>query len=368
MLFPRGPLSAGPTVETREYPPMARQKTEATELALAFGLAGVDPTAISFQEASQAVLSLTASGFQATRALIAPTSPLARDLEALVQLGKRLASAHPDLFPRAGKVLWIGGVKQSGTVTLPIDIRHGSTHVSVKYNSRVVYNRSPENLFIHLPSGTLDVASSANWYAQKAPDAYQELFLAATGEQGFAGYTDVFAFDRNATRAQRRCLQALIASSSAETRRRFESAYLNLCSVVSRASAEAFRTSWRGVARARRPLVADAIIRNFLRLDAVPYVLAGIDQGQPFAIEFPDITAWRTRWRLEDVDVFPDPRAGQPVVRFELYIVRRSTRGVVRLPFHAEVRWSHGKFCGNPEAKLYRDVAWHEIPGIRRLV
>ena len=29
--------------------------------------------------------------------------------------------------------------------------------------------------------------------------------------------------------------------------------------------------------------------------------------------------------------------------------------------FHVEIRWSHGRFCGSPEAKLYKDFKWHEV-------
>ena len=30
---------------------------------------------------------------------------------------------------------------------------------------------------------------------------------------------------------------------------------------------------------------------------------------------------------------------------------------------HVEVRWSHGKFAGVPEAKIYLDTPHHEVAG-----
>ena len=30
---------------------------------------------------------------------------------------------------------------------------------------------------------------------------------------------------------------------------------------------------------------------------------------------------------------------------------------------HVEVRWSHGRFCGPPEAKVYLDTPHAEVPG-----
>ena len=30
---------------------------------------------------------------------------------------------------------------------------------------------------------------------------------------------------------------------------------------------------------------------------------------------------------------------------------------------HVEVRWSHGRFCGPPEAKVYLDTPHADVPG-----
>lgn len=34
---------------------------------------------------------------------------------------------------------------------------------------------------------------------------------------------------------------------------------------------------------------------------------------------------------------------------------------------HVEIRWSHGRFAQNPEAKVYLDAAHHDVPGYVRL-
>jgi len=38
-----------------------------------------------------------------------------------------------------------------------------------------------------------------------------------------------------------------------------------------------------------------------------------------------------------------------------------------KLKYHVEIRWSHGKFCGNPEAKLYKHFLWKDAPGFKIL-
>jgi hypothetical protein len=35
---------------------------------------------------------------------------------------------------------------------------------------------------------------------------------------------------------------------------------------------------------------------------------------------------------------------------------------------HVEVRWSHGRFCGPPEAKVYLDTPHQAVPGYFALV
>jgi hypothetical protein len=33
-----------------------------------------------------------------------------------------------------------------------------------------------------------------------------------------------------------------------------------------------------------------------------------------------------------------------------------------RIPYHAEIRWSHDHFPGSPESKLYREFSWRVLP------
>ncbi len=41
--------------------------------------------------------------------------------------------------------------------------------------------------------------------------------------------------------------------------------------------------------------------------------------------------------------------------------LRRGQIGSVR--GHVEIRWSHGKFSGYPEAKIYLDTPHEQVPG-----
>jgi len=115
--------------------------------------------------------------------------------------------------------------------------------------------------------------------------------------------------------------------------------------------------------------VLDELLRRFLRLDSSHYVLCGLDRGVPFAYLIPSITDWKRHAELAEVSVEPDLEAQQSKVRFNLSLRVRRGDGRVQVPFHAEIRWSHGRFCGNPEAKLYRDFNdWSVVPGIVRIL
>ena len=70
---------------------------------------------------------------------------------------------------------------------------------------------------------------------------------------------------------------------------------------------------------------------------------------------------WRLRFRLE-----PRPRAPArgPAPGGMAGRGTEKDTGVSRAVVgHVEVRWNHGRFSGPPEAKVYLDVAHHEVPG-----
>jgi hypothetical protein len=44
-------------------------------------------------------------------------------------------------------------------------------------------------------------------------------------------------------------------------------------------------------------------------------------------------------------------------------VADRETAAPREVRGHVEVRWSHGRFCGFPEAKVYLDTPHREVPG-----
>jgi len=63
---------------------------------------------------------------------------------------------------------------------------------------------------------------------------------------------------------------------------------------------------------------------------------------------------------------WPEARV-QPVVRWRGDLIVKATGIPVHVDGHVEVRWSHGRFQGSPEAKVYLKTPHLETPGYTEL-
>ena len=71
---------------------------------------------------------------------------------------------------------------------------------------------------------------------------------------------------------------------------------------------------------------------------------------------------WRQQYRLIAVNMEAQA-GGQPRVGWEAVVRDRASNEVHEVAGHIEVRWSHGRFGGLPEAKGYLDTPHHLVPG-----
>ena len=115
--------------------------------------------------------------------------------------------------------------------------------------------------------------------------------------------------------------------------------------------------------RTSTPRAREDLLWRLLRLAASPYFLLGADrQGLP--IRYRVSTPWdfRNRYRMRRFDMWGD-HAGQPTVRWRAEVVDRRDSTPRTVEGHVEIRWSHGKFAGVPEAKIYLDTPHHDVVG-----
>jgi len=135
-----------------------------------------------------------------------------------------------------------------------------------------------------------------------------------------------------------------------------------MCHKVAKASADEFNNNLASLRLNVRSAVFESIVKQFFRINTVPYILAGLDVGREFAVKIPDLTFWKSQWRLLNVKADPDLSRGQSFVYIQLEFGNKTTRERHIFIFHIEIRWSHGKFCGNPEGKLYKEFNWSSVP------
>ncbi len=274
--------------------------------------------------------------------------------------GRALLEATDGLRGRVPLTIeWTGGRRAPGDEVAPIDLRIDHVYlVSCKYESDIVANVSPARLFEGLLA-TAGAWGRADWYATVAPDEYAALYRACTGAVGLAGHPET---PDACSREQLAALRAELPGRSypdAASR----AAYADLCRAVSVASA----TRWAehlAAAPAR-----ETMLWRLLRIGSAPYFVLGNDRatGAPARYRVVGPWDWRDRFELRAFSVTPAD-AGQPRVDWSC-TYRARQDGVERTASgHVEIRWSHGRFAGPPEAKVYLDTPMARLPGYHPLL
>ena len=169
-------------------------------------------------------------------------------------------------------------------------------------------------------------------------------------------------------REDRDALQTYIQSLRGETKSEFTRRYRQMCRNVSTVSANRFNQNFQTALNSNiRSSVLENIVKQFFRMNAVPYILVGLDKHRPFGLQIPDVTEWKRNWKIVSLNATPDLTRGQSVVDICMVVEEKTSRTTHSMDFHVEIRWSHGKFCGNPEAKLYKEFSWSSVPFFRNI-
>ena len=227
--------------------------------------------------------------------------------------------------------------------------------VSCKYMSRVLANPSPAHLFERDLSDR-GGRTTQDWYAEVASDAYNDLYT--TVRDCLSLEHDLPDTIDDLRPSHRRTLVDVCSrvwpAPAAEAYRRF-----------SQQVSEASAIRWR--AAVERHGGPETLLWRMLRLNSSPYYVLSTSRDGFTRLRIGTPWDWRRSFRLVDFSIEPED-AGQPRVRWRA-AVSDSVRSVVTdVRGHVEIRWSHGRFCGNPEAKLYLDSPIHEVPGYFPLV
>ena len=269
--------------------------------------------------------------------------------------GQRFARSTDGLRGRPPwSVEWKGPHKPPAYEQIPADLRVDHVYLlSCKYGSKILQNASPANLFDRALSERR--TSAVDWFDAVAPTSYGEFYTEVVAHTGLTGLpVDPTELDRN---HRERLRKALPGRWPAELREHwglvaFEIARTSADRLLDNISAKGER---------------EAFVWRLLRLQAAPYFVLGADLKN-VPLHYRVTTPWdfRTRFALRSVDLWGE-HAGQPLVRWRVDVHDRELDTERVIEGHVEVRWSHGKFGGVPEAKIYLDTPHHDVAGYQPL-
>jgi hypothetical protein len=251
-------------------------------------------------------------------------------------------------------VEWRGALRAPGDEVVPADLRVDHVYlVSCKYLSRIVVNASPHYLFDRCLAGGQG-RRGADWFREVAPDEHDALYDRVRAVLGThrALPPSVDALDSAQRRAVSLELRAGWPAGAHD-------AYAALVARVAQESA----TRWRDAIGTD----GEAMLWRLLRIGSAPYFVLGSAPRGFLRLRIATPWDWRREFELRDFSI--DARAGgQPIVGWRAVVRERAGRTERVVEGHVEVRWSHGRFSGPPEAKVYLDSPHADVPGYFPLV
>lgn len=327
---------------------MPGTRTEATELSTALGMlaedlvSGVSKRPSRLQHVSDRTWQNFVDGYHAgnSRALF----------ETAFQNGAAFLQADDGLRDRPPKVVeWKGPHRPPGDDVVPADLRIDHVYqVSCKYLSRIMQNPGPARLFDRLLVG--EARTNTSWFQTVAPSEYQAFYAAARAAVPLElplGVGDVTVEQR------------LLLRDALRPRRlppSMQAPWADLCRAVSIGSAQ------RWTARLLSDRDRLRMLWRLVRIGDAPYFVLGADGTQHMRLRVASAWDWIQAYELRSFTIEPR-HSGQPEVAWTAAVRSRATRAETTVAGHVEVRWSHGRFNGSPEAKVYLDTPLSSTPG-----
>jgi hypothetical protein len=248
------------------------------------------------------------------------------------------------------RVEWKGPDRLPAVGDVPADLRIDHVYlVSCKYRSKNLRNSSPAGLFDGC-LGERPADTVVDWFEVAAPSEYRDLWHAVREDQAGTDLPDAVA---GLDRAQRDALAVALRGKLSEDVQR---AYTRFAHAVADRSARRWSAALPDVASRER------LLWRMLRLTSAPYFVLGSSGSSSLRLRIDTPWDWRQHFKLKAFEVWGEP-AGQPLVRWQAAVVDRQQGTDRSIRGHVEVRWSHGRFRGAPEAKVYLDTRADDVPG-----
>jgi hypothetical protein len=330
---------------------MADLRTTITEVVTGLGMLGYDDLDTALAARPEALTNVTPDVWDAlTRA--SKEGRVADVFAAAFINGQRFLEARDALRGRVPLIVeWKGAHRVPGDEVVPADLRVDHVYlVSCKYLSRIVVNPSPHFLFDRLLIGPQGRRGD-DWFHEVAPAQHQSLYDAVHHVVDELP-RDVTALDATQRRTLAKALQPGWPPG----------ALVRYQALVERTATESARR-WRTEMRSD----AEPMLRRLLRIGSAPYFVLGASKQGFLRLRIGTPWDWREHFELREFVIEPRP-GGQPMIDWRAVARERATGTDREVCGHVEIRWSHGRFCGPPEAKVYLDTPHDRVPGYFPLV
>lgn len=334
---------------------MAGERTEVTEIGTALGM--LRPT---LEEALALRPSELRNVDDSTweRLLASSEVPNLQDpLRAAFENGQAFLQSPDALRLRPPAIVeWKGAHRPPGDEVIPADLRIDHVYlVSCKYMSKITLNSSPTRLFDHLllQNGVRNL----NWFAECAQSEFQEFYEAACKctDLALVGLPDdVRSLSRPQQKLLKNALSSRILPADAQE------PWKRLCTAVS------FESARRWTEQLQNQKSQLMLLWRMLRISAATYFMLGSDKANSLRLRIDSNWDWSQQFELVGFTVEP-ASVGQPQVNWVAHVHDRDAQADVTIEGHVEIRWSHGRFVGVPEAKVYLDTPLAQVPGYHRI-
>jgi hypothetical protein len=275
---------------------------------------------------------------------------LATEFDTAWANGQAFLAARDALRGRRPLIVeWKGSHRAPGDDVAPVDLRIDHVFlISCKYLSKIMINASPAHLFERLLQGSHGIRSN-DWYEQVAGDVYQELYDAVRAEVDPLNLPAEVA--ELSTADRQRVVGALKGGWPGTTGR----LYRQLVDVVAEETARRWQKALSIASSSER------MLWRILRMGSAPYFVLGLSPTGPIQLRVATPWDWRLNYRLVRLDCSAQ-RGGQPRVGWVAHVADKHSKEIHEVRGHVEIRWSHGRFGGNPEAKVYLDTPHSLVP------
>lgn len=261
-------------------------------------------------------------------------------------------------------IIWTGKDNIAGVVSVAKDLEILNFRISVKENADVFINGSPLTVFEDLPKGLFGQKKRGeDWFIKTAKEEIERYYsLCRKHLFIYDDFSTIDKFYASKNKAYKKEFGKKVALLHSEKNSEVLESYQTMCNKVSEISSEIFNQNLLKFKTAHTSSVSlQPIFHYFFKINGIKYIIAGTEKNKPFATLLENSTNWTKKYSFLDIIASPKS-AGQPEVLLRFIFKDKATNKEFEIPLKIEIRWSHGKFCGNPEAKVYKQWSYMELP------